>query len=351
MARSKATLPNIDKSDPGNYLEGRVKDNTGSGGGTPVNEFVYGDIHQMLAKLMHLYKIKYNGLPDNEQNGYQLIEALTALASKNDYVIPLTSTGGVLSLQLKVGSLQTGESFIAKAAVDKADETTVKGSLDNITKAAVFSGDFKTGEYVRVINNADNVEFIRLVDVNNLSAVNKLLKFLQAATQTEEDAGTTEAAATTPKSNKAVFEKRVNGDQSADYLASEAKNGLLSKEDKKIINNIGQSRIRNCGYFAGLDSDGLSLGTSLVVGGDIDSATIIDRTSEGEIIRISFKNPMDSLDYKMNISVQSEGDIARDNDIKPVIWKSISKTQASVYIEETSGVTQNLKIHFDVIQL
>ena len=351
MARSKATVSNIDKSDPSNYLEGRVKDNTGAGGGTPVNEFVYGDLHQTFAKLMHLYKMKYNGLPDNETNGYQLIEALIALASKNDFVLPLTSSGGVLSIQFKIGSLKAGESFICKAAVDKGDEVTVKGSLDNVVKAASFTGDFKAGEYVRVINNADDIEFIRLVDVANLEDVNKVLKFLQAATQTEENAGESNEASTTPKSNKAVFSKRVNGDQSVNYLASEAINGLLSKEDKKILNNIGNSRIRNIGAFSGVDVDGSVGSNPFVVHGDILSASVEQRTGNGEITRVTFKNEMDSQNYKLDITVEAQGNMQLDNKIHPIVWKPISKTQADIFIEETVGAAQNLKIHIDVIQL
>ncbi|WP_300440714.1 hypothetical protein [Christiangramia sp.] len=351
MARTKKVLQNIDLSDPG-YLEGRIKDNTGAGGGTPVSEFVYGDIHQTLAKLMHLYDIKYNGLPDNETNGYQLIDALMALASKNDFILSLTATGDVLNIPIKIGKLKSGESFICKAALNKpATASTVKGTLDNSTKAAVFEGDFKAGEYVRVINNADNISFIRLADFTSFDAIAKFYNFLKKATQAEEDAGDIETAGTTPKSNKAVFSKRVNGTQSINYLASGTQNGLLSKEDKEILNNIGNSRLRNIGSYSGVEVDGTSVGQTFVVSGDITSARVVERTSNGEITRVQFKNAMDSLDYKLNLSVQSQGNIQIDNDIHPVVWKPFSKTEADIYTEETGAGAHNLKIHIDVIQL
>lgn len=84
--RALNSNPNVDNSDLSNYPDGRVKDNTGSGNGTGVNERVYGDLHQAIAKLMRLYGIIPSGLPDNEANGFQIVEALKALASKNDYI-------------------------------------------------------------------------------------------------------------------------------------------------------------------------------------------------------------------------------------------------------------------------
>ena len=73
--RKLSSNSNVIISDP-NYPNGRVRDNTGTGNGTPVNEGVYGDIHVNKDKLMDLYGIESNGLPDNEANGYQIIEAL-----------------------------------------------------------------------------------------------------------------------------------------------------------------------------------------------------------------------------------------------------------------------------------
>ena len=313
---------------------------------------MYGDLHQNVAKLLHLYGIKYNDLPDNESNGYQLIDALVALASKNDYILSLTASGDVLNIPIKIGKLKTGESFVCKAALDKpVDASTVKGTLDNSIKAAVFEGDFKSGDYVRVINNADNISFVRLVDYTNFETVAKALNFLQKATQAQEDSGTSEAVATTPKTNKTVFAKRVNGEDSDEYLATQEQNGLLSKEDKTILDNIGNARLRNTGYLSGLEVDGLPVGTSLVVNGDLNSAVIAQNTADGNIIRLTFKNAMDSTNYKLQTSVQSQGNMEIDNDIKPIVWKAISNNQADVYVEETGGGGQNLRIHFDVIQL
>lgn len=240
--RNKGTLVNIDNSDLGVYPSGRIKNNTGAGDGTPVNEEVYGDLHEMKDKLMRLYGISYNGLPDNETNGYQLIDALVALASKNDFILPLNSVSDVLTVPLKIGKLKDNEAFILKSSINKNIETTIKGTLDNVSKAVTFLGDFKANEYVRMINTPGSVVIIRMIDSFNLEAAITDLNFLKKASQIEENAGAIDTVATTPLVNKVAFTKRVIGSDSGVYLAKptgdpDVRNGLLSSADKKKIDD------------------------------------------------------------------------------------------------------------------
>ena len=236
--RNKGVLTNIDNSDLAKYPNGRIKNNTGAGDGTPVNEEVYGDIHETKDKLMRLYGISHNGLPDNETNGYQLIDALVALASKNDFTLPLNLAGGVLTVPLKLSKLKDNETFILKASINKTTETHIKGTLDGVNKVIVFLGDFKANEYVRMINTSSSVILVRMIDSFNLGAAIEDLGYLKKATQTEENAGAIDTKATTPKINKISFTKRVNGTDSDGYLATQTQNGLLSKEDKEAIDNF-----------------------------------------------------------------------------------------------------------------
>ena len=243
MARNKALQANIDNTNPARYPNGRIKNSTGSGDGTPVNEQVYGDIHELMAKVMRLYNIPYNNQPDNENNGYQLVEAFRALASKNDFVLALTSVGGVLQVPLKIAQLTENESFILKAAVDRGSETEITGNLvaGDSVKTVSIVGDFKTNEYVRMINTGASVILIRLIDSINLQTAAVDLGFLSKATQTEQDAGLIDTKATTPLTNKATFAKRVNGADSGSYLAIEtsqgatARNGLMTAAEKQAI--------------------------------------------------------------------------------------------------------------------
>lgn len=243
MARDKSTLTNIDASDLVNYPNARIKNNTGAGDGTPVNEFVYGDIHEAMAKLMRLYGLSYNGLPDNETNGYQLIEAMKALASKNDYLLSLGDAAGVLTVPLKLGKLKNEETFILKTSIDKAAQTTIRGTLDNVTKPVTFLGNFKINDYVRMINTATGVILVRMIDSFNLQTAIDEYGYLLKATQTEENAGAIDTKATTPLTNLNAFVRRVNGIDSENYLAKptgdpQQRDGLLSHEDKKKIDDL-----------------------------------------------------------------------------------------------------------------
>lgn len=238
MARNKANQPNIDNSNPAGFPNGRIKNNTGAGDGTAVNESVYGDIHEVFAKLMRLYGIPYNNQPDSETNGYQYVEALRALASKNDFVLDINSTGGKLSVPIKLTSMLPNEQVLCKAVVNKNAETEILGS-DGVSRTVTFIGDFKASEYVRLINTASTVVLIRMVDAVNLESAITELEFLKAASTAEEITGSLINKATTPQGNLLAFVERVNGATSNGALAiANIRNGLLSAEDKARIDAL-----------------------------------------------------------------------------------------------------------------
>ena len=238
MARNKANQPNIDNSNPVGFPNGRIKNNTGAGDGTAVNESVYGDIHEVFAKLMRLYGIPYNNQPDSETNGYQYVEALRALASKNDFVLDINSTGGKLSVPIKLTSMLPNEQVVCKAVVNKNAETEILGS-DGVSRAVTFIGDFKASEYVRLINTATTVVLVRMVDSVNLDSAITELEFLKAASTAEEITGSLNDKATTPEGNLLAFVERVNGSASNGALAmANIRNGLLSATDKARIDAL-----------------------------------------------------------------------------------------------------------------
>jgi len=79
--RLLATKTNVNAPDS-DYPFGRIRNNPGNGTGTPVNELLYGDMHQFFEKLMDAAGITANGLPDNDYSGFQLFEALDTYISE-----------------------------------------------------------------------------------------------------------------------------------------------------------------------------------------------------------------------------------------------------------------------------
>lgn len=88
MARKLELQTNV-VAPGGSYPYGRIKNDTGSGDGTPVSEALYGDMHQFFARLMALGGVTPNNNPDNTANGFQLVEAL------QKYVHPDWTTTGI----------------------------------------------------------------------------------------------------------------------------------------------------------------------------------------------------------------------------------------------------------------
>lgn len=349
--RNKGTLANIDNSDPSNYPNGRIKNNTGSGNGTPVNEFVYGDIHEAKDKLMRLYGISYNGLPDNETNGYQLIEALIALASKNDFLLNLTDVAGVISLPLKLGKLKDNEAFITKATFDKTTQTTIKGS-DGVTKTVSFIGDFNNNEYVRMINTATNVTLVRMVDGFNTDTVVSALGYLKAATGSEVIAGIINNKAVTPESFLEAFAEYVLGVESDNFLADAARNGLYPKEHFTIVENLGDNPVKNVGGFSGLDIGSGSIGSTYPVFGDVTAVTILGVDGQGTIVRVDISNAMTDTNYFVRVHVKSESASSlNDRTFTAFSTRSYTTTSFNFQISESSATVQNLKITFEVVKL
>jgi hypothetical protein len=96
--RSLQSKPNV-VAPGGSYPYGKIKDRSGATAGTPVNEQVYGDIHQFFERLMAKSGITPNNLPENSTNGFQLFEALQRI------IVPI---GFIGMWSGSVGSIPTG---------------------------------------------------------------------------------------------------------------------------------------------------------------------------------------------------------------------------------------------------
>jgi hypothetical protein len=340
---------NVDNSDLVNYPGGRIRDNDGTNNGTGVNRSVYGDLHSTISKLMRLYAITPNGLPDNETNGFQLIEALRGLASKNDFIYPLSTNGTILNVDIKFSQMLDNEYVVCLAAFDKAAETQIKG-IGAGTFAITYSGSFKTNEYVRVIKTSGGVSIIRIADALSLDLMVTELLFLKKASQVEEDAGIIDSKATTPFVNKTTFIKRVVGADSDSYLATAIRNGLYPKEHFTIVSTIGASPVKNKGWVSGVDPGIIGV-VGLPVSGDIVSANTEAASPGVIVINLTFLNAMFNTNYKLVMSIESQGNILIDSTVGSVIFRPVSATTAKIAMSEYNSSVQNLKIHIEVVQL
>jgi hypothetical protein len=344
--------PNIDLSDLVNYPFGRIKDNTGTGNGTPVNRNVYGDLHVNIAKLMALYGIAPSITPDNENNGYQIIEALIALSSKNTIVSDITTTGGgtpVLVAQMKINYLKVGEVMYCKSSCTFTTETDIKGTNSGTTFALTVVDAFNTGDYLYLIRTSTGVEVRRIVDESNLDAIVASYNFLKAATYSDELAATSNAVATNPLSNTLIFVERVNGVSSAMSLATTMRNGLYPKEHFAIVAAL--ANVKNIGWFSGLNIGGGVVGSPLPVSGDFSSAVYQTAIAAKSRIRVTMANVMASTNYKVRFTVEAGGDLDADSTWFGLVFVPISTTQFDIVISEASAVTQSLKLHLEVVQL
>ena len=350
MARNKATQQNIDNSDLANFPNGRIQDNTGAGNGTPVNEIVYGDIHEFFAKLMRLSGITYNDLPDNESNGYQLLEAMKGVPGKNDKVYDIGDSSGKLTIGIKVGNLEENEVVKGKATVNFTTQTVLRGS-DNQEKTINVVGNFLSGEYVKIINTSGAIQIVRDADHVSLDSMVTLLSFLKAATTAQELAGALNTVATTPLGNILAFVEWVNGASSTASLASAIRNGLYPMSHFQIVENLGNSPVRNTGFAAGMDPGGGSTGETFPVSGDITQCLFESKNGGATSWILTMANEMDSTNYFVRIMFESQGDINADDELFTPVFIPVSKTQFRLRIDEKTSNRQNLKIHFEIVQI
>ncbi len=346
--RKLKSNPNVITSDP-NYPNGRVRNNTGTGNGTPVNEAVYGDIHVAKDKLMDLYGIVANGLPDNEVNGYQIIEAHRALASKNDFILALSLVSGVVNVPIKLSFMLDNEQVICKAGFDLTTETQIKGS-DAITFSITTNGAFKANEYVRLIKTASGITLVRLADNESLDAMVNTLLYLKKANQTEENTGVIDTKATTPLTNLTAFVRRVIGVDSVNYLATAIRNGLYPKEHFGIVSSLVNKTL-NVGSFSGVDIANGSVGTVYPVTGNIVSATLTATPGESSTIRVVLANTMTDTNYYIRTFIQSMGSsVNNDNNIGSPLFIIINPTTVDINIIQYASQNQNLKLIIEAVK-
>lgn len=152
----------------GSYPYGDIKDDDGSGNGTPVNRLVYADLHQFFAKMMDVAAVVFNGLPDNVTNGFQLFTALNTIISTAVASEATLRTTADTTLQTNITSEASARSSAdtvlqtninAKAAIVQtpwANLTLINGWVAGSVTPQYFKDNFGCVHLRGSINGAGN---------------------------------------------------------------------------------------------------------------------------------------------------------------------------------------------------
>lgn len=159
----------------GEYPFGRIRDKTTSTNGTPVNETVYGDIHQFFESLMDGAGVTPNGLPDNAYTGFQLYEAFLRFANNGIKTVTLSANtsetliksdaGKVIKVNIAATSAFTYTVTLPSATTVKAGQGYlfyIADSDTSITSVIVNGATYFNNEVVFVVSNGstwDNVVY------------------------------------------------------------------------------------------------------------------------------------------------------------------------------------------------
>lgn len=134
---------------------GQIKNETETEAGTPVVKDIYGDILVNHYKLLQYSGIEANGLEDNEQNGYQILEALKNFVNVlNDVEKVVSLTGTEWTVNLDFSKLPDKYVFFARmsAAYQSGVDYTIKGTGDTTYSLRSTTGFNASGGAVVVLD-------------------------------------------------------------------------------------------------------------------------------------------------------------------------------------------------------
>jgi hypothetical protein len=148
MARSLHNKSNV-VAPTSDYPYGRIKDKiAGVQAGTPVNEAVYGDIHQFFSRLMEQAGLEENEQPDNDYTGFQLYKALLKTIAK------------------KVGQYSSDDDLTPTAATDL--NSFIYPGIFNVEAYTLSHDPGLDGPGQLMVGGNPDVAIVqRLIDLNN----------------------------------------------------------------------------------------------------------------------------------------------------------------------------------------
>ena len=88
-----------------------------------------------------------------------------------------------------------------------------------------------------------------------------------------------------------------------------------------------------------------------VISGDIASVQKTAETTYGDELTVTLNVGMADANYFVRSFIESlSTSMASDNNLNPIVFKKLNAMQFKLYIEEEAGVTQNIKLHIEVIK-
>jgi len=143
----------------GDFPFGNVNDNTGSNNGTPVNRAVMSDYFQFFEKMFDSSTVVANGLLDDDNNGFQLFDALISN-------VRLTTATTTLA-----GTVERATQTEVNSGTDTTRHLTpalIAGATDIITLAAMQDNSVDSGQYVNgsidlihmSVNSVDSPQYV-----------------------------------------------------------------------------------------------------------------------------------------------------------------------------------------------
>lgn len=133
MAIGIANYPNITPANA-DYPNGQIKNDPS---GTPVNVLTNGDIQIFFDKMLRIAGLTANGLPDNETNGYQLVDAVVRAARPYDvYTARITQAGSADPVASDIAENSIG-AIVWTRVTDGVYLGTLTGAFANNTKVFI----------------------------------------------------------------------------------------------------------------------------------------------------------------------------------------------------------------------
>lgn len=147
--------------------------------GTPVVREIYGDPLTNIYAILKEAGLEPNNLEDNEENGYQLLEAIKNLPNKlNDIERVLNKNSNIFSVDLKLSLLPNNYFFIAKSAEEYLGEVSFfKGTENTLIPFECLTG-FSSNDELIIIINSEKVRAYKISGSNSATSTSEVFNVL-----------------------------------------------------------------------------------------------------------------------------------------------------------------------------